>query len=77
MISIHLPPNIEFLLQKYVFNVVDDNTLYNIKTTLDEYCGHEIMCKISTAYDYYGYLTIMLCFDTEEDAIAFKLRHGS
>jgi hypothetical protein len=76
MILIAPPANVKHLLNQYLFEVADKITVQEIKNTLNRYYGHEIPLKIKVGYDYYGYLDIRFEFETEEDAVIFKLKYA-
>ena len=74
MILMWPPADVASLLRQYQYEVADDITARDIKNTLDRYYGHEVALKINVEYDYNGYLFVRFEFETEEDAVMFKLR---
>ena len=73
VIAIHPPKNVRTVLDRYIHEPADSSTMKVILTALNDYYGHDKSFRINLGYDYYGYLHVMFEFDTEEDAVIFKL----
>ena len=76
MILIHPPDSVRSLLEQFMFEPADATTASHIKAVLDKVYGNEVDLKINVGYDYNEYLFVRFEFETEEDAVVFKLKHG-
>ena len=74
MISIPPSESLREYLNRFIYELADETTLQNIKQGLQEFYSDENL-NIDIGYDYYGYLNVRLAFDTEEDAVIFKLKN--
>lgn len=75
MITMHPPENVREYLNRFLFEVADEATVRNIKQGLLKYYPDEAL-NVNVGYDYCGYLFVKFEFETEEDAVVFKLKHG-
>ena len=76
MILIHPPDSVRSILEKFIYEPADATTASHIKAVLDKVYGNEVDLKINVGYDYNEYLFVRFEFETEEDAVIFKLRYG-
>ena len=75
MITIWPPPSVREYLNRFLFEPADETTIRNIEQGLLEFYPDETL-KLYVGYDYYGYLDVRFEFETEEDAVIFKLKYG-
>lgn len=73
MILIEPPPSLKEYLNRFLFEPADSVTLANIRQGLREFYPDEHL-ELSVGYDYYGHLDVRFAFETEEDAVVFKLK---
>jgi hypothetical protein len=75
MILIHPPASLKEYLNRFIFELADETTIRNIKQGLSEFYPDDSL-KLSVGYDYSGYLDVKFKFETEADAVMFKLKYA-
>ena len=73
---IHPPDSVRSILEHFLYEPADSTTLTHIKTALERVYGNEAELRIKLDYDYHGYLFVRFEFESEEEAVIFKLKHG-
>jgi hypothetical protein len=69
------PPSVRDYLNFFLYEPADETTIRNIKQGLLKFYPDENL-TFYVGYDYYGYLDVRFEFNTEEDAVVFKLKYG-
>ena len=73
---LHPPMLVRDYINQFMHEPADDVTLCRIKAGLKEFYP-DYADNVRIDYDYNGYLCVFFVFDTEEDVVIFKLKHGT
>ena len=74
---IHPPESVRKVLDQFSHEPSNSLTLHLVNVALEKFYGDSKPFKINLGYDYHQYLHVMFEFETEEDAVIFKLRYGA